>query len=155
MTVTGLLRTRTRSAMLTRTLRSLVCPLVKVTILLTTSSSCFYVLHPLHLYLVTLSSCIYSLLDDKPSTTLFVVIIFLSLSMDFWRLWSTSKSTTQWHSSVVCSSYQSCCWCIVTIQVRVQSPIPKSTDPTSYIEDWVILDKVPDVQLCSNFYSRL
>ena len=53
---------------------------------------------------------------------------------------------------------------IVTIQVqspksKVLSPKLKirksgtlsSTDPTSYLEDRVILDKVPDVQLSSKF----
>ena len=30
-----------------------------------------------------------------------------------------------------------------------------STDPTSYLEDMLVLDKVPDVQLSSNFHSRL
>ena len=36
-----------------------------------------------------------------------------------------------------------------------QSPSPKSIDPTSYMEDSVILDKAPDVELSSNSYSRL
>ena len=44
---------------------------------------------------------------------------------------------------------------IVTIQVQVQSLSPKSIDPTSYMEDSVILDKAPDVELSSNSYSRL
>ena len=44
---------------------------------------------------------------------------------------------------------------IVTIQVQVQSPSPKSIDLTSYMEDRVILNKVLDVQLSSNSYSRL
>ena len=43
----------------------------------------------------------------------------------------------------------------VTIQVQDKSGTMPSTDPTSYLEDRVILDKVPDVQFSSNFHSRL
>ena len=39
-------------------------------------------------------------------------------------------------------------------KVQFQSPSQES-DPTSFLEDRVILDKVPDVQFSSNFHSRL
>ena len=39
--------------------------------------------------------------------------------------------------------------------VLSQSKSKSSTDPTSYLEDRVVLDKVPDVQFSSNFHSRL
>ena len=65
-----------------------------------------------------------------------------------------SSTTTTTNTKTKLSSTQSS-HLTKTKWYQDKSGTMSSTDPTSYLEDRVVLDKVPDVQFSSNFHSRL